>query len=109
MNAQRHAPKETRYVPKDMLERRRKECNPVWLPSGVIVAPDIQSCLTALFGPCELDYERGFGYVVKANQATILIGGKHNDMKYLRQWIQDNQPVKAVVVAGFWESAKALA
>lgn len=97
----------------------------------IYAPPVVKSQLTALFGEtATLAYQRGLGYVVrlaperdhmpvltwdsKRRPTTedhrdimilhgVLIGGTWEDWNYVKAWLKDNTPVKAVVVEGFWK------
>lgn len=88
--------------PAHLVEMARAACHPVYMPSGVAVPSDIRESLRALFGDYRLLYDHGFGYVLQLGAAQLLIGGRWNDYQHVKAWLKDNQPVKAVVVEGFW-------
>lgn len=88
--------------PQHLIDMARATCHPIHTPSGVAMPADVMQSLTALFGPCKLAYECGFGYVLLVGAARLLIGGRWNDLNHVKAWIADNQP-KALVVYGFWQ------
>ncbi len=44
---------------KDMLEKRRAECNPIYMPSGVVMEKDVDEFMGRLFPGGKFDYVRG--------------------------------------------------
>ncbi len=88
--------------PQHLLDMARAACEPIHTPSGVAMPSEVMNDLRALFGPCKLAYDWGFGYVLQVGEAQLLIGGRWNDLNHVKAWVADNQP-KALVVYGFWQ------
>lgn len=91
--------------PAHLIEMARSACRPIYMPSGVAVPLDIRQPLRELFGEYRLLYDAGFGYVLQVGHAQLLIGGRWGDWGHVKAWLKDNQPSKAVVVAGFWQTS----